>query len=72
MRRQRWQDLSTAQRAGLVGAVTVQLTLLAAALADVLRRPADEINGDRRIWLGVSFINFVGPVAYFLAGRKRN
>ena len=34
-------------------------------------RPADEIKGDRRLWTAVSFVNFVGPIAYFLFGRKR-
>ena len=69
--RKKWRELTTGQRiAGTFGAV-LQITLLAAALWDLRHRPADEINGDRRLWTAVSFVNFVGPIAYFLFGRKR-
>jgi hypothetical protein len=69
--RKKWSDLTTGQRmAGTLGAV-LQITLLAAALWDIWHRPADEIKGDRRVWTAVSFVNFVGPIAYFLFGRKR-
>ena len=67
----KWRELTTGQRiAGTLGAV-LQITLLAAALWDLRHRPADEINGDRRLWTAVAFVNFVGPIAYFLFGRKR-
>jgi hypothetical protein len=42
----------------------------AAALWDIWHRPVDEINGDWRLWTLASFVNFVGPIAYFLFGRK--
>lgn len=69
--KKRWSDLSTEQRAGIVGAGVVQMGLLVAALLDLRRRPADEINGSKAVWAAVSFVNFVGPLAYFLLGRKR-
>ena len=54
--------LTTGQRiAGMFGYV-LQITLLAAALSRSRHRPADGINGDRRLWTAVSFINFVGPI----------
>jgi hypothetical protein len=69
--RKKWSELTTGQRmAGTLGAV-LQIALLAAALWDLWHRPTDEINGDRRLWTAVSFVNFVGPIAYFLFGRKR-
>jgi hypothetical protein len=69
--RKKWSELTTGQRmAGTLGAV-LQLGLLVAALWDIWHRPADEIKGDRRVWTAVSFVNFVGPIAYFLFGRKR-
>jgi hypothetical protein len=46
--------------------VVVQIALLVAALADIRRRPADNINGSKKLWVGLSFINFVGSIAYFL------
>jgi hypothetical protein len=67
----RWSDLSSTQRKAVVLSGVVQLGLLAAALADIYRRPAEEIRGDKRLWAVVAFVNFVGPVSYFLFGRRR-
>ena len=69
--RKRWNDLSTPQRAALVGAGIVQVALLVAALADLRRRPPDQVNGGKGMWAAISAVNFVGPLAYFAVGRKR-
>jgi hypothetical protein len=47
--------------------------LLAAALADIYRRPAEEINGSKWLWSAAALVNFmgIGPIAYFAFGRKR-
>lgn len=66
----RWQDLSTQAKARIIAMGTVQVALLVAALWDIRQRPADAIKGDKRMWMAVSFINFVGPTAYFVFGRK--
>jgi len=50
---------------------TVQVALLIAALADIWRRPEEEIRGDKRLWAAVSFVNFIGPISYFVFGRRR-
>lgn len=69
--RKRWEDLSPAQQRAVAILGVLQLTLLVAALVDIWRRPEEEIQGSRTTWTLVSFINFFGPVAYFLFGRKR-
>ena len=66
-----WSELSTGQRAAIAGAGAVQLGLLGAALADLRRRPGAEINGSKAVWVAVSFVNFIGPLAYFAFGRRR-
>ena len=66
----RWQDLSVQTKMRIVIMGVVQVVLLAAALWDIRRRPATEIRGRKVAWLAVSFINFVGPIAYFIFGRK--
>lgn len=70
--KQRWQDLPPAQRRLIVAGGAVQLSLLASALVDIWRRPRDEIRGPKRLWVGVSFINFIGPLSYFVFGRRRH
>jgi hypothetical protein len=71
MRSKQWRDLTAAQKRGIVLLGALQLTLLAAALIDIRRRPADAINGSKRLWTISVFVNFVGPIAYFVFGRKR-
>ena len=69
--KKRWQDLTPMQKTAIGVLGTVQFTLLGAALWDLHGRTAEEINGPKWLWTAVSFINFVGPVAYFLFGRKK-
>ena len=49
----------------------VQIALQTAALRNLKKRPAALVNGPKPAWFAASFINFFGPVAYFIFGRKR-
>ena len=69
--RRRWSDLTPQQQAAIGVAGLLQVTLMILALVDVRRRPAAQINGNKRLWTLAAFINFIGPIAYFLFGRKR-
>ncbi len=71
MPKKRWDDLSGAQKGAIVLSGVVQLGLLVAALVDIYRRPAGEIRGGNWLWAAAVFINYVGPISYFLFGRKR-
>jgi len=66
----RWSDLPPAGRAATVAGGVVQVGLLVAALRDLRHRPASEVNGPRWVWVLVSLVNFVGPIAYFAFGRR--
>lgn len=67
----RWSDLDPRQRKAVLVAAAVQLSLAAAAWTDLARRPAADVNGPKGLWAAVISVNFVGPVAYFLRGRRR-
>ena len=71
MANKKWSELSTGQRRGILVSGIVQFALLIAALADIWRRPEEEIRGNKRLWAALSFVNFIGPISYFLFGRKR-
>ncbi|MEI7770918.1 MAG: PLD nuclease N-terminal domain-containing protein [Chloroflexales bacterium] len=71
MTRKRWKDLSPAQRRLIIALASVQLSLLAAALWDIARRPAEQINGSKATWAAAALVSFVGPLAYFRFGRRR-
>lgn len=68
--RKKWSDMTPPERAGAGMVGIVQFALMAAALWDMWHRSEEEINGDRRIWTAAAFVNFIGPIAYFLFGRK--
>ena len=72
MVKKRWQDLTVVEKigVGLMGAV--QLMLLLAALWDIRRQPADEIKGGKGWWIAAVFVNFVGPISYFLFGKRKS
>jgi hypothetical protein len=69
-KKKKWAELSGGQRFGVVAGAAVQLTLQALALRDIAKRPADQVNGPKLAWAGATFINTIGPIAYFLVGRK--
>jgi hypothetical protein len=68
--RKQWSDLSSGQHraAYVVGAVETVLTML--ALIDLARRPAGAVRGPKAMWAAGVFVQPVGPIAYFLAGRR--
>lgn len=70
MSQKQWHDLPTARRVRIVVMGTVQFALLFAALRDIRSRNPEEINGSKQLWTMLSFVNFIGPVMYFLIGRK--
>jgi len=65
-----WGELSPAAKVTTVVLGTIQIALLVATLWDIKKQPAEQIRGDKRIWVGVAFINWIGPLAYFTVGRK--
>ena len=70
--RKRWEELSPCVKSTIVVVGFTQVFLLVAALIDLRKRSPQEITGgDKRIWSVVVFINYIGPIAYFLFGRKR-
>lgn len=63
-------DLPTNVRVAAIGAVALDLVLKAAALADLSRRPASSLRGPKWFWALAQSVNGVGPVAYWLVGRR--
>lgn len=70
-RKKQWSDLSTGQQAAIVALGAVEVGLAVAAWVDLARRPAERVNGSKRVWAAAIAVNFLGPVAYFWKGRRR-
>ena len=47
------------------------LALTIWAVRDIRRRDTAEIKGNRKVWLIAAFASPIGPIAYFLLGRRR-
>ncbi len=53
----------------LIPAVIIQVGLLIFALLDLIRR--EQTRGPKWVWLLVIlFVNIIGPIIYFVVGRK--
>lgn len=70
-KRKSWRDMSGRQRAGVALTGAAQMALLTAAQRSISRTPDAQIRGNKALWRAVSFINFFGPLSYFLFGRRR-
>jgi hypothetical protein len=74
-----WTDWTGGQKAMAVFRAAIQMAITGWALWDIRRRPADQIKGRKALWAAVAFMSGgygflvipVGPIAYFLFGRKR-
>ncbi|MGY4765294.1 DUF5652 family protein [Kribbella sp. CWNU-51] len=74
MSTKRWDDLSPVQRRLVVIGAVVEGMLKVAALVDLARRPAADVNGSKVRWaLVITLVNSIGiaPLAYFLFGRRK-
>ena len=63
-------DLTPAQQIGTFITGAIQLALAAAAWTDLARRSADEVNGPKPVWAVVIAMNFIGPIVYYVFGRR--
>ncbi|WOP17714.1 PLDc N-terminal domain-containing protein [Raineyella sp. LH-20] len=72
MAKKRWRDLTKGQQAAMLALASVQLSLAATAWADLARRPAKDVRGSKGVWAAVIAIDFIGPILYFLRGRRKD
>ncbi|WP_309569560.1 oxidoreductase [Deinococcus sp.] len=70
MQIKKFSDLNTPQKTALITAGIAQLGLFTAAWADLNMRRPEAVSGSRGAWRAGLFVNFAGPLAYFLRGRK--
>jgi hypothetical protein len=70
--KKKWGELSSRNRRLITILGVVEVVLLAAALWDIKRRPAEQIKGPKWMWRALAFVNIVGPVSYFVVGRRRH
>lgn len=66
---QHWKDLSTGRKVGVAVVGAAQVALTAAAFRDLVKRPAEQVDGPKLAWGIALLVNWIGPIAYFTKGR---
>ncbi|OPZ94462.1 MAG: hypothetical protein BWY74_00557 [Firmicutes bacterium ADurb.Bin419] len=65
-----FENLSTIEILKLIAPLIVfQLGLLIYCVEDILRKGVRNLN--KPLWIAILFVNFIGPIAYLVVGRKR-
>ena len=55
----------------LIPILIIQIGFQIAAIVDLVRRPAEEIKGQKWVWALIILIGeILGPIAYFLFARR--
>jgi Phospholipase_D-nuclease N-terminal len=69
MAKKKWSDLSAFQKRAVYVGGALESVLTAAALWDLVRRPASEVRGPKLAWAVTFVVQPFGPIAYFVAAR---
>ena len=70
--REGWRSLSRGQRRVLAAVLVVDGTAKTIALADLARTNKRRVRGSKWVWAPlITFVDVLGWVSYFAAGKKR-
>ncbi len=67
--KQRWSELTSAQKSRILVLVAIQAVLAALAQRDLSSRGREQVRGPKLLWR-VLVLNPVGAIAYLLVGRS--
>ncbi len=65
------ERFSRRQRVGIGVLAAIELAAKIAAARDIQRRSAEQVRGSRLLWRLALLVNTLGPLSYFLWGRRR-
>jgi hypothetical protein len=69
-KKRRWSDFTRQQQTAIVLGAIAELIMTTIALRDLARRPATQVRGRKLPWVFAFFVQPIGPVLYFLFGRR--
>ncbi|WP_066518631.1 PLDc N-terminal domain-containing protein [Curtobacterium ammoniigenes] len=69
--KQKFSDLDGSAQAGITLLGIGQVALAVAAFIGLARTPKRRVRGPKAVWIPVILVNWIGPIAFFLVGRKR-
>lgn len=65
-----WNEMSAGRKLLVVVMGVAQTALAATAWRDLAKRPASQVNGKKGVWAAIIAVNWIGPIAYFVKGRR--
>lgn len=68
----KWSELGPRARQAVITLGVLEVVLLVVAQIDISKRTPEQVRGSKGMWRALSFVNIIGPVAYFVRGRRRN
>ena len=69
-RKKQWSDFSPRQQRAIILGAIAELIMTTIALRDLKRRPADQVRGWKFAWVLGFSVQPLGPILYFLVGRR--
>ena len=69
-RKKRWSEFSRRQRQAILVGAALEIVMTKIALRDLVRRPKGQVRGPKAAWALALFVQPVGPISYFLFGRR--
>jgi hypothetical protein len=66
-----WKNMDSGQKTAVLVTGTIQMILAATAWRDLAKRSAPQINGPKGLWAVIIAVNWIGPIAYFIGGRRK-
>jgi hypothetical protein len=70
--KRKWSELTPTQQKLIIAGGAVELVLTTAALISLAKRPSSAVRGPKVVWLAALAIQPVGPIAYFVLGRRNS
>lgn len=64
-------DLTPFQMTAMAVPLVIQIVLLVVGLREVRRTPESKMTLSKTVWTVICLVPFVGPVAFFIDGRKK-
>jgi len=65
------ERFSRRQRVGIGVLAAIELAAKIAAARDIQHRSAEQVRGSKLLWRLALLVNTLGPLSYFLWGRRR-
>lgn len=70
MPKRSWSQLSSGQQTAVLILASIEISLTATAVVDLIRRPAEQVHGRKALWAAGLLVQPVGPIAYLWTHRR--